>query len=156
MERWERERETKLKAKRNAAKKRRDDLRIRVGRHFPEKCEICDEQSDLEFAHLRPTEVSGRSRGWERTLKDILANLDAYAQLCRGCHREFNRPGEFSNAWRPYLECCAKRRALPEMHDVLRAYGEAGIGVRVAVFDPLVGVESHYNIEPTPLLPTKG
>ena len=45
----------------------------------------------LEFAHIKPTGLSGRARGRTETLKDIIKNPDSYKRLCYDCHRAFDR-----------------------------------------------------------------
>lgn len=50
-------------------------------------------RTPLEFAHLRPTGLDGRSRGWERRHADVKAHPFDYCLLCRDCHREFDARG---------------------------------------------------------------
>lgn len=45
----------------------------------------------LEFAHLIPTGLEGRSRGWERRYQDVRNHPYAYALLCPPCHRKFDQ-----------------------------------------------------------------
>lgn len=47
-------------------------------------------QRRLEFAHLRPTGLAGRSRGWERRVADVRNHPFDYALLCPPCHRHFD------------------------------------------------------------------
>jgi len=40
----------------------------------------------LEFAHTKPTGLSGQGRGLQRRFYDVLNNPDCYALLCKRCH----------------------------------------------------------------------
>lgn len=72
--------------------RRRKKLRALVAAVLPDdrcaRCKMYDVA--LEWAHLEPTGLRGRSRGSSETLKDILANPDSYARLCVPCHRGFD------------------------------------------------------------------
>lgn len=48
--------------------------------------ENCNSTKDLQFAHLRPTEIFGAGRGLNRRMKDILGHLDDYTLLCEKHH----------------------------------------------------------------------
>lgn len=54
----------------------------------------CCSQSDpdkLQFAHLKPTNLSGSGRGMSHRLYDVKNNPTSYGLLCDdGCHREFD------------------------------------------------------------------
>lgn len=41
----------------------------------------------MEFAHLAPTGLQGRGRGLRARVLDIERNPQAYALLCRHCHK---------------------------------------------------------------------
>jgi hypothetical protein len=50
------------------------------------KCEDCGHTFKLQFAHLKPTGLSGRGRGkWQR-MRDVKKHPDAYRLLCWKCH----------------------------------------------------------------------
>lgn len=65
-------------------------LRAKLRTKFGDCCAWCKSEIDLEFAHLRETEVKGRSRGQTRRLLDVQRNPDAYTLLCRRCHSIFD------------------------------------------------------------------
>jgi len=72
--------------------RRRAKLRARVDELFPpEPCQRCHRYEPLEFAHIKPTQLRGRSRGYTETLKDVLENIECYARLCRECHVALDR-----------------------------------------------------------------
>lgn len=52
-------------------------------------CDFAD--WDLQFAHLRPTGIRGRSRGGYARMLDLRRHASAYALLCRTCHLAFDR-----------------------------------------------------------------
>lgn len=62
------------------------------------RCENCqrpltfDERGhpNLQWAHLRPTGLSGKGRGYNHRVLDIRRNPDHYALLCRDCHISFD------------------------------------------------------------------
>ena len=61
---------------------------------FGDACEHCGATEDdtrLEFAHLRRTGLNGQGRGMVARYRDIIRNRDAYARLCVGCHRDYDR-----------------------------------------------------------------
>jgi hypothetical protein len=50
------------------------------------------ERPSLDFAHVKPTGVTGRSRGSAHRYHDIKANPECYQLLCRyPCHKDFDR-----------------------------------------------------------------
>jgi len=55
------------------------------------RCVACSREDYLEFAHLRPTGVSGRSRGSWETLADVRRHLRDYVLLCDDCHKNFDK-----------------------------------------------------------------
>jgi len=63
-----------------------DRLRIEFG----DCCQRCGSKTDLEFAHLKPTEIKGRSRGRKERYYDIKNNKTSYILLCHGCHKKLD------------------------------------------------------------------
>jgi hypothetical protein len=60
----------------------------------PDRCFRCRRYEErIEFAHVRPTGLNGRARGWSEALRDILRNPDHYRRLCWDCHRRYDRGG---------------------------------------------------------------
>lgn len=53
-----------------------------------------DGRVNLEFAHVRPTGVSGMGRGLRQRVLDIRRFPSAYLLLCKLCHRAFDRERE--------------------------------------------------------------
>ena len=47
----------------------------------------CDATEALEFAHVKPTELKGRSRGRKERYYDIIKNPDSYRLLCHFHHK---------------------------------------------------------------------
>ena len=58
--------------------------------HFGGKCEVCEVNYDLEFAHVKPTDCRGKGRGKYRRLRDILRHPSHYRLLCMNCHDDFD------------------------------------------------------------------
>lgn len=58
---------------------------------LPTACFGCGDLNDLEFAHVRPTQLSGMSRGQYRRWLDVVRHPDRYILLCAECHREFDK-----------------------------------------------------------------
>lgn len=54
------------------------------------KCAQCPNTEALEFAHLEPTGLRGRSRGRKERLYDILKHPEKYVLLCIYCHDEMD------------------------------------------------------------------
>lgn len=46
---------------------------------------------DCQFAHVQPTELRGRSRGWERRYLDVLRHPASYRLLCTRCHNHHDK-----------------------------------------------------------------
>lgn len=63
----------------------------RLREDFGGCCQKCGSIQDLEFAHVRHTGLSGRSRGRKERYYDIKNNRACYMLLCRSCHREHDR-----------------------------------------------------------------
>ena len=61
---------------------------------YGSRCAICGEIQDpdtLDFAHVKPTELSGRGRGRKERYYDVVNNLDCYRCMCReGCHKFYD------------------------------------------------------------------
>lgn len=51
----------------------------------------CRSRSRLELAHVKPTPLRGRGRGFNDRVLDVLRHPDAYVLLCRRHHLEFDR-----------------------------------------------------------------
>lgn len=47
-------------------------------------------RTELQLAHLRPTGLDGRGRGFERRMADVRAHPFDYCLLCPPCHRRFD------------------------------------------------------------------
>ena len=45
---------------------------------------------ELQFAHVKPTKLSGMSRGKRNRLSDIKNNPDCYILMGKTCHREYD------------------------------------------------------------------
>lgn len=60
------------------------------------KCWNCGSTSNLQFAHIKETELNGRSRGRKERLYDVMKHPDCYALLCSGetgksgCHEMYD------------------------------------------------------------------
>lgn len=69
-----------------------DNLQARLYARYGAKCgaEGCGVFVDLQFAHLKPTGLRGRSRGKRSRLLDVLRNPDSYALFCKFHHELFN------------------------------------------------------------------
>lgn len=70
-------------------KKKIYDLKIKFGG----KCWNCGSTSNLEFAHIKDTELNGMGRGRKERYNDIIKHPDCYALLCGGessCHVMFD------------------------------------------------------------------
>lgn len=65
---------------------------------FGNQCDICatpltfDErkQPNLQFAHIKPTGLHGKSRGRKERILDIRRNKTSYRLLCIDCHRAYD------------------------------------------------------------------
>ena len=55
--------------------------RQRLVRDFGGRCIGCGAESDLEFAHVRATDLNGRGRGQNHRVRDVLNNPAAYVLL---------------------------------------------------------------------------
>jgi hypothetical protein len=54
------------------------------------KCERCGSEEILEWAHIKDTGLSGRSRGSAKRYLDVQRNPDSYMLYCHDCHRDFD------------------------------------------------------------------
>ena len=54
------------------------------------QCEECHSQNQLEWAHLKPTNLNGMGRGRNARILDIMSNPDCYRLLCRKCHAKLD------------------------------------------------------------------
>lgn len=57
--------------------------RRRLKRMFGNRCYFCGDRHRLEFAHVRPTALSGMGRGSTQRIKDVRDNTDKYLLTCR-------------------------------------------------------------------------
>jgi hypothetical protein len=61
------------------------------------QCEVehnghrCYAKGELEFAHIKPSGLSGRSRGQSRRYYDIKKNPECYKLMCKYHHNKFDR-----------------------------------------------------------------
>ena len=58
---------------------------------FGGACQKCGSKQDLEFAHIKPTNLSGWGRGRKERYYDIKKFKDHYQLLCKSCHKEFDK-----------------------------------------------------------------
>lgn len=67
-------------------------LRRQLKKQFGGKCswEDCPITSKLEFAHIKPTKLSGRGRGSKERMRDIRDNPTCYRLLCSYHHTIFD------------------------------------------------------------------
>jgi hypothetical protein len=72
--------------------------RQRLVNDFGGRCIGCGTESDLQFAHTRPTALNGRGRGQNHRVRDVLNNPAAYVLLCQSCHRVFDDAGSLRPA----------------------------------------------------------
>jgi len=56
------------------------------------KCQVdgCRVEDGLEFAHIKPTGLSGEGRGQSRRAIDIIRNPECYLLMCRPHHKKFD------------------------------------------------------------------
>ena len=54
------------------------------------KCMVCGSEENLEFAHVKPTELSGRGRGRKERYYDVKYNPDCYCLMCEDCHKYYD------------------------------------------------------------------
>lgn len=57
-----------------------------------DKCVIpnCRNRENLEFAHIRPTKLSGMSRGSRKRFYDVKNNPNSYRLMCKRHHDVFD------------------------------------------------------------------
>jgi len=73
----------------NAEKCRRYKQRLRhraYACYIVNVCFFCGAGGDLEFAHVKPTKLSGQGRGMDRRFRDVLSHPDCYVIACKSCH----------------------------------------------------------------------
>lgn len=66
------------------------NMRLRVIVLLGGCCHDCGSTVQLELAHVRHTDINGRSRGSFYRARDAMKNPGAYTLLCRPCHRKFD------------------------------------------------------------------
>lgn len=56
------------------------------------KCHFkgCEQQYELQFAHIRPTNLNGMGRGRNERYYDIIRNPDAYILMCKDHHEMYD------------------------------------------------------------------
>ena len=57
-------------------------------------CAHCTSKSELEFAHVIPTKLSGKGRGMPQRIYDVLKHPLNYLLLCSNCHYKFDHSGK--------------------------------------------------------------
>ena len=67
-----------------------DALKVVLAPCFADKCSVTN-LGMLQFAHLKPTGLSGPKRGRKERLSDVLNNPDCYALLCEDHHEDFDK-----------------------------------------------------------------
>lgn len=70
---------TKSQLDRKRIRRRFKELKIKFGG----KCHFCNQTYLLEFAHVRPTKLSGRGRGFKERYTDIKNNPMNYLLTCK-------------------------------------------------------------------------
>ena len=70
---------TKSQQERKRIRRRFNELKIKFGG----KCFFCGQTFLLEFAHCKPTKLSGRGRGFIKRYYDIKNNPDCYKLTCK-------------------------------------------------------------------------
>jgi len=68
-------------------KKKFEEMRAQCGNRY-ELCGI--EGVELQFAHIKPTKLTGRGRGLIARYYDIKKNPNSYVLACEGCHEDFD------------------------------------------------------------------
>lgn len=58
-------------------------LKKKLLRQFGGKCVVCGTTDNLEFAHVKPTNLNGVGRGRKERYYDILKNPKCYALTCK-------------------------------------------------------------------------
>jgi hypothetical protein len=58
---------------------------------FGGRCVVCGFIAPLEFAHIKPTKLSGDGRGQRARYYDIVNNPDAYVLMTTNCHKDFDQ-----------------------------------------------------------------
>ena len=55
------------------------------------RCVDCGSKRKLEFSHIRPTSLSGASRGSTTRILDVCRNVTSYRLRCKRCHVRFDK-----------------------------------------------------------------
>ena len=71
-------------------KKRKHEIMLNV------ICIKCGSIENLEYAHIKPTGLSGMGRGRKERFYDLLRHPDSYIVLCHGCHEAMDALSEQS------------------------------------------------------------
>lgn len=64
---------------------------IKLRAEFGGYCQTCKSKEDLEFAHIKATDLNGWGRGRKERYYDIKKNKDSYRLLCKSCHKELDK-----------------------------------------------------------------
>lgn len=51
-------------------------------KEYGNRCYFCGKEFSLQFAHIKPTKLSGRGRGRKERYYDIKNNLESYLLTC--------------------------------------------------------------------------
>jgi hypothetical protein len=76
------------------------ELFSKLREKYGNKCVISGCLAPLEFAHIKPTKLSGEGRGQKVRYYDIKNNPDCYVLMTTNCHREFDEvSSELKEEW---------------------------------------------------------
>jgi len=64
--------------------------REKLVQEYGGECERCRSKERLEFAHLMNTPLSGRGRGYNNRVLDVIRYPECYILLCNVCHRQMD------------------------------------------------------------------
>ena len=77
-------------------KKYHKKIRLQLVTEFGGQCSDCGETGKLQFAHMKPTKLFGRSRGFWQRINDIRNNRKSYRLLCIKCHMKMDDEDQIS------------------------------------------------------------
>jgi hypothetical protein len=60
--------------------------RLQLIREYGNKCFVCGNVNNLQFAHIKPTKIKGVGRGKQNRTYDVQKNPKSYILLCPTCH----------------------------------------------------------------------
>lgn len=67
-----------------------EELKITARNAVGWTCESCG-ATPVEFAHVVATKCTGRGRGQDARLRDVIRYPQRYRALCKACHAAFDR-----------------------------------------------------------------